>query len=85
VLVTILETTGVADEMGSEKAASARASSVLETAPTGTVAAVACVRYVCRARRASSLVVGSVVARAALAAPESKSAIPNERPSFETL
>ena len=58
---------------------------MLETAPTGTVTVVACVVTFVVSGRASSLVVGNGVARAALAAPESKSAMPNERPSFETL
>jgi len=87
VLVTVLDTAAVLDEMGSDQPAKARASSVLEMAPsTGALTAVACVRMFGASARASSLLVGSGFARATVpAAPESKSAAPSERPSFEIL
>jgi len=87
VLVTILNTAAVGDEMGSDLPAKARASSVLEMAPSiGVFTTVVGGSVFAASTRASSLLVGSGFARATLpAAPESKSAAPSESPSFEIL
>jgi len=88
VLVTIVDAVTLMDDMGSERPAKARASSVLEMAPMiGTATAVACnVITFPASSRASSLLVGKGFAWATLPpALESKSAAANERPSFENL
>jgi hypothetical protein len=87
VLVTIVDAVALMDEMGSERPAKARASSVLEMAPMiGAATVVACDVITLPASRASSLLVGTGLAWATLPpALESKSAAANEKPSLENL